>query len=521
MARTPRVLLIGLDAGESSLIREWARSGYLPNLRRILDGGASADLSSTARHFPDVVWPVIYTSKGPARFEPYFFIRPKQATARLEIVDHTLSGHEPFWVTAARHGRRCAVIDAPKIGLQPPAGGVQLSGWGCHATLSPLASQPADVAAGVLARHGRYPLLTCDDHGPSLSEYTRLRQLILTAVEARRRLLCELLRSAPWDLFFAVFSETHCAGHQFWHLHDAAHPQHVAGGDQLHSAMRDVYQAVDRAIGDLVATAGDDTCVVICSGHGMQPEYHGRDLLPTLLEWWGMRGPDNIVPDRARERTVVVRPPLMNALRQAVPLRWQYAAKGLLPRPIVDELTCRFVGVQQLDVRARAFYVPNNDLTPTIRINLIGRDPFGKVAPGREHAELRDVLITRLRELIHPDTGRPALRDVTAVHDHYEGAYAAGLPDIVGFWSPERFIGALYSPGYGTVVGGHRDHRTGGHSANGFLALSQPDGAAPHLAGADIKDIAPTVLRLLGVPVPPDMEGTARVKEAAHSDAMG
>jgi hypothetical protein len=243
----------------------------------------------------------------------------------------------------------------------------------------------------------------------------------------------------------------------------------------------------------------------------MQPEYHGRELLPTLLEWWGMRGPDNILPDPARERTVVVRQPLMNVLRQAVPLRWQYAVKRLLPKPIVDELTCRFVGVQQLDVGARAFYVPNNDLNPPIRINVIGRDPFGKVAPGRAHAALRDFLITRLGELMNPDTGKPALQDVTAVRDHYAGAFLTGLPDIVGFWNNERFIDALYSPGYGTVVGGHRDQRTGGHSARGFLALSRCDSGEPYLDGADIKDIAPTVLRLLRVPVPPDMEGTARV----------
>jgi hypothetical protein len=245
----------------------------------------------------------------------------------------------------------------------------------------------------------------------------------------------------------------------------------------------------------------------------MEPEYHARELLPTLLAWWGMRGPENILPDRARERTVHVRQPLLNGLRQAVPLRWQYAVKRLLPQSMVDELTCRLVGVARLDVGARAFYVPNNDLNPPIRINLIGRDPFGKVAAGRAYAELRDFLLTRLGELVNADTGKPALREVAAMVITTPDRSSTACRHRRNV-EHRRFIDALYSPGYGTVVGGHRDHRTGGHSAHGFLALAPVNGASAPLAGADIKDVAPTVLRLLGVPIPADMEGTARLRQS-------
>ena len=511
MTRAPQVLAIGLDAGEPALIREWARGGYLPNLRRVLETGVVSDLTSVGRHFPDVVWPAVYTSRGPARFEPYFFIRPKPGTAHLEVVGHTLSGADPFWVTAARHGRRCAVVDAPKIGIHAPANGMQLAGWGAHSTLSELASHPAELATELVARHGRYPMKTCDDHGPSLQEYARMRRLMLDGVAARRRLYSELLAAQPWHLFFACFSETHCAGHQFWHLQDRNHPRHPGYDHDLQCALRDVYQAVDQAIGALIAVAGEGTHVVICSGHGMQPEYHGREMVPTLLQWWGMRGPSNVAPDASRERTNRVPRSVLDSLRARVPLRWQYVVKRRLPKSIEYALMCRFVGAQRLDVQARAFYVPNNDLNPALRINVRGRDPFGTVAAGDEYNEVREFLLTRLRELINPDTGRPALDEVSAIHECYEGEFLSALPDIIGFWNRERFIDALYSPGYGTLRGGHRDHRSGGHAAQGFLAMSLSDGATPSLSGGDIMDIAPTILRLLDVPIPNDMEGRPRV----------
>jgi predicted AlkP superfamily phosphohydrolase/phosphomutase len=507
-----RVLLIGLDAAEPSLLRAWADAGHLPNLRRLLESGSSADLTSPARHFPDVVWPVLYTSRNPARIAPYFFIRPSPATARLELVHHDMSGADPFWRTASRHGRGCAVIDAPKIGPHPPLDGIQLVNWGAHATTAPMASHPGDLAARVLAAHGRHPVRVCDDHGPSLAEYARMRRALLAGVEARCRLLLDLLGSRPWDLFFAVFSETHCAGHQFWHLHDPTHPAHPADAHDLHGTLRDVYRAVDRAIGDLIAAAGPDTRTVVCSGHGMQPEYHARELLPTFLRWWGMRGPADVPPDPGRERTEAVHPPALTRLRAAVPLRWQYAVKHALPTAIAAELVCRFMGAVRLDLGARAFAVPNNDLNPAIRINLAGRDPYGVVPAGAPYEALRAFLLARMQELVNPATGRPALVHVEAVHERLAGEFASELPDVVGFWSAERPIDALRSPGYGTVVGPHRDHRSGGHSMTGFLALSEP---GLRLDDADVKDVAPTVLRLLDVPVPAEMEGRALVATRA------
>jgi predicted AlkP superfamily phosphohydrolase/phosphomutase len=313
------------------------------------------------------------------------------------------------------------------------------------------------------------------------------------------------MAAQPWDLFVAVFAETHCAGHQFWHFEDETHPLHArAAADGLRSALRDVYAAVDRSIGSLVEAAGPGTQVIVFSSHGMRALYHGRDLLPTLLHLWGMRAGHNAEPDAARERRVVVRQPILKAMREAVPIRLQYRLKQLMPKRLADELLMRFIGTIKLDVGARAFYVPNNEVTPAIRLNVIGRDPFGRVAAGREYETLRDFLATRLRELINPVTGRAALDDVSVIDDLYPRERRQALPDLTGYWSPAAPIDAVYSPGYGTVIGSHKDHRTGGHAPAGFVAAAPARGT---LAGAHVRDIAPSVLQLLGVPIPSEAEG--------------
>jgi len=498
-----RVLVIGLDAAEPTLLRRWSDCGDLPVLRRLLDAGAAGELETGSRQFPDVAFYSAYTGLRAARLGRYFFIQPRRDQPRLELIGEDLPAGEPFWVTAARHGRHCIAVDTPKIALAPPADGIHITGWGSHGFRTGLRVAPAALGRDFVARYGRYPLANCDDHGRSRRSYRRLRRDLLAGVAARRRLLLDLATASDWDLFFAVFSEPHCAGHNLWHFHDPAHPLHRPDGE-LGSSLREVYAAVDAALGALIEAAGPDTRVVLFSSQGMRPQYHGRDLVPSLLRLWGMSEPRNRTPDATRESRQATHLPLVKRLRELVPLPLQYVVKRRLPRSIGDALLCRFVGAVSLDVGVRAFQVPNNEMTPALRINLAGRDARGTVRPGGDYAALRDFLAARLRALINPATGRAALDDVSLTDELYPGDRRDVLPDLTGYWSAEAPIEALYSPGYGTVVGAHRDYRTGGHAPQGFLYVS---GAAGRLAGAHIADVAPTVLDLLGVPLPPDLDG--------------
>ena len=84
-------------------------------------------------------------------------------------------------------------------------------------------------------------------------------------------------------------------------------------------------------------------------------------------------------------------------------------------------------------------------------------------------------------------------------------------------WSSEHSIDSLYSPGYGTVHGSHNDLRTGGHAPGGFLVASNSIAETMDFDNADCKDIAPTVLQLLDVPIPETMEGRGLLTATAPS----
>lgn len=502
----PKLLMIGLDAAEGTLVRRWAGGGYLPNIARLIGNSGIHDLSSPAVQFPDQVWPAIYLSRSSANLSRYFYIRLKPGEWKLEMIGDDLNG-TPFWVEASRHGKFSVVIDAPKASLSPPFAGRQIASWGSHASHAETASHPPELLREVTARHGRYPVHSCDAHGNKPRDFQLLRDQLVAGVAAREKLLADLASQPGWDLFFGGFSETHCAGHHFWHFQDENHPRHDPSDRHgLKNSMREVYQAVDRSIGNVIAAAGPDTEVLVFSGHGMGPQYHGRELIPALLAMWGMLEPRNIEPGSRPERTTYARKKILKRLREAVPMPIQYAVKNVLPESIEKKLICRFMGTDDLNPEARAVYIPNNDLNSAIRINLKGRDKFGKVSPGAEYDELCAFLIQRFQELINPATGRPAVDTVTKIRDHFDGEYIDELPDLTVFWSNESSIDAVRSPGYGTVAGSHNDPRSGGHTAKGFL-IPPAEGGEFDLDTADVKDLAPTVLSILNVPIPAEMEG--------------
>jgi hypothetical protein len=142
-----------------------------------------------------------------------------------------------------------------------------------------------------------------------------------------------------------------------------------------------------------------------------------------------------------------------------------------------------------------------------IFLNIKGRQPSGCVAPEDARPLLSD-LKAGLMEILHPGTGQPLLERVCEREELYHGPYAHLAPDLTVVLNDWRYrtIGLhdftthkVISPAFGP---------TGDHRMEGILIAAGPAfraGASPRQA--DLLDIAPTVLHLLGIPVPDDMDG--------------
>ncbi len=265
---------------------------------------------------------------------------------------------------------------------------------------------------------------------------------------------------------------------------------------------------VDRGVGAIEADLPSDTALMIMSDHGFGPIEHYVNFNVWLLE----RG------DIALEDTFYVRQKHW-CYRHGVTPEWIY---GIMSRlGLGSHRVSRFRGKQSslLDRVGESMFLSRRhiDWSRTrayaqgnfgqIFLNLKGRQPQGCVAPEDVRPLLED-LKAGLRTIPHPETGEPLVEHVYERDELYHGPHAHLAPDLTVVLTDWRYrtIGLhdftthkVISPAFGP---------TGDHRMDGILVASGPafrTGATPR--DAELLDIAPTVLHLLGVPVPGDMDG--------------
>lgn len=136
-------------------------------------------------------------------------------------------------------------------------------------------------------------------------------------------------------------------------------------------------------------------------------------------------------------------------------------------------------------------------------VNVKGRGPLGNVEPGPEYEDLVSEVVARFQQLRHPHKGERLFHRVARGGEIYpESCEGILLPDIV-------LIGAH---GYGFSLGlfdaPPEPLPEGCHRPKGVLLIH---GDGLNYKVGDFRprliDMAPTILHLVGVPIPRDMDG--------------
>lgn len=512
--------MIGLDSADAELIEQWSADGTLPTLAALRRDGTWGRLRTTAEVMHVSAWPTIYTGVSPGHHGMYhaFQIRVgEQAVHRTRPTDCPLP---PFWKLLDRAGRKCVVMDAfmgyPLDGFH----GVQILEYGTWTWFSEPSVTPNGLGHEVGRRFGRYP-------GPEHSEVltvpepVRFRDRLIAGAGVKRDVVRWLLREQPWEMAFVTFAEPHGAGHYLWHVGDKDYPAHPPGRvPGAEHALREVYAAVDQAIGSVLAEVDDDaTTVFVVSGDGMGPNYAGSHLLPDALRRLGIfrgasgssgRGGAGRSDSGGSHRNGGV----ASAIRQAIPLSVRHAVTRCLPRSMRYRLSMKWVNSAIDWERTKVFCIPNSN-EGYLRVNLEGREPRGTVAQGAPYEDLLAEMQTRLSELVVPSPARPAVQRVVRIDDVFPGPERRHLPDLVVSWDAQaRVLGELYSERCGPINGpaGYQiaPYYTGNHRPNAFVLARGPHvSAGTSLNNGHILDLPATIVALLGVDPPSHFEGRA------------
>jgi predicted AlkP superfamily phosphohydrolase/phosphomutase len=319
--------------------------------------------------------------------------------------------------------------------------------------------------------------------------------------------------------------------HWLWYLLDHTHPWYDAElAQRFYDQIVAYYHGLDAQLAKLVETSGPDPTVLVMSDHGFGPVHKGIDLGTWLLQEGYLQ---------------IKRHPLSQLKLCLWKLGWgpmalsQPFVTGLLKWGAVQRWFARtFASQGEVDARARLgrllhrFFLQRGDIDwrrsrayclsgfGMLRLNVQGREPEGAVPPERYQA-VRDEIAAKLRALRNPTTGQPVNGQVIVREEAYHGRFADEMPDLVYLTLEQGYIieQPMALPFVSKRVIIEDPKISGTHRMHGMLIAKGPafrKGA--RIDNANLMDLAPTILHLLGSRVPDDMDG--RVLTEAFEEAF-
>ncbi len=495
----PPLVIIGIDAGDPLFIEEWVDQGHLPNISSVMKTsiwGRTAGPELVTEHG---VWISLLSGISRGRHGYYYFRQLIPGTYDLKSVTGLDIDAPPLWSHLIGTNKKTLVIDAADTRLYKGIAGIQVANWATHHNWDPYhfvtGSEPPSVMDDISKKYGQ-KLLTVENHNSTFEEDLEIYRKLLTNVRIKGDLCRYLINRDEFDLSFMIFAESHAANHQFWKYH----PKNRDIGDEdceLTNAIRDVYKAIDTEIG-LILKQLDNPNICILSSVGMEDDYPNAALGEAFCRQLGFQAS----PEGG---SYSLRP--IDIARRLLP----ETARIWLSKRMSREKREQLVSDQFRNGtdwgRTTAFSIPVS-YTSFIRVNLKGREPHGIVEPGDEYHALVDRIVRELYKLTDTATGEPAVVSVNKTVEIFNCAPHEYLPDLFVEWKSGSFMERVRHPDAELKQKIPEFFRRSDHSTQGFFALSGPSvKKSGRIDNIEVLDIAPTLLSLLGEPVPDIMMG--------------
>ncbi len=454
-------MVIGLDCAAPQFVFDrWL--GELPNLRSLTERGEWGVLRSCEPPITVPAWSVMTSSRSPGALGFYGFRnRRDHSYDGLVFADSKAVRVPRVWDLLSLRGRPVIVLGVPQTYPVSRVNGVMVSCFLTPDTAGVQYTYPPDLAGEISELVGRYmfdvPDFRSDDKDRLLADLEEM-------TDKRFRVAERLLDTRPWDLFFMVEMGTDRIHHGFWRFFDRDHRLYQPGNPYERVTL-DYYRRLDEKIGRLLRRADESTAVLVVSDHGAKR----MDGAVCVNEWL------------RREGYLVLREETSSPIR--------------LTPDLVD--WDRTVAWGEGGYYCRLF------------LNVRGREPRGVVAP-EDYGSVRSELKAKL-EALGDEQGRPIGTQAHRPEDLYPESQGVA-PDLL------VYFGGLFWRSNGQVgVGSIHvfENDTGPDDANhaheGLYILAADGVASGRGAERDLRDVAPTILSLLGEPVPEEMEGSSLV----------
>lgn len=495
-----KVIVIGLDGGTYEILKPLAEEGVMPNFKRLLEKGSHSVLESTMPPMTGTAWTTFATGKSPGKHGVYDFL----------LSNGTL---DDFRITSAKDIKGKTFYEIIDDNKKTPI------------TINLPNSWPPKLAAKQIVITS---LLTQGDQWiwpESLKEeIPELKDYRLTADESLRingkdnEYIEDLIRHGqnqmaaakkifkqkPWDFFFFMFSTTD------W-LQHARYDKILANRDPL--SMK-VYKMVDEGLGWYMDNLPEDTNMLVMSDHG----FHDFKKTFYFNKWLENEGflktkagagkfKENVTQrSKEGEKTKAKKKKINLGSSAFKILSWSPALEKMAKK-IYHKIIKKYLPVNLnvdigVDFNKTLACFPKGSYVTNVYLNYEKKYKDGIIKTEQEYNKVRADLKQKIEDIKDPE-GNKVIDKVLTKEEVYGDNAPMDAPDLFfelkDYWLDGHFYsGKLFDD----------DMVSNKHDKNGiFLAYGPNIKKANEFKRKNIQDIAPTVLHMMDIGVPKDMDG--------------
>lgn len=453
-----KVFVFGIDGAPPDLIfKEWLDE--LPTIKSLMENGVYGKLNSTIPPSTITAWSSMMSGRDTSEIGVFSFTY-KDEKGETKIVDSGRVRCKRLWDILSEQDKRSIVLYVPLTYPVKPIKGTMVGDflslgidkqsvypvfWAEKIKKMEKPELFFDVAVGL----ARYKAI----------ELPELLDNVYCMTRMQLSLAKDLLINESWDFFVSVMIGTDRLQHMFWRHFDPSHRRYLPDSPYKDS-LKKYYIYLDQQLGEMIKLLPEGTSVVVVSDHGFVKQ-EGK----VNLNYWLMQKGYLVLKEEFKEE----------ALRNKTRFKFE----------MVDWLKSRAYGAGAYN----------------------GRLFLNKELLGQEYNSFREKLVRELKE-IPDDSGKKMMTKVYRKEEIYKQPEHSECPDLTIYfdelrWASDPNLGpdGLYS--WESAVGADN----AGHSQQGIFIMAgekiKKKGGLPNI---DIRQVTPTILKLMGVETPKDIE---------------
>jgi len=308
-----RVLIVGIDSADWSLIEPLMAQGKLPHLSKLVESGVSSRLRSLEpRQKSPTIWTSIATGKLPQKHGIGGYVDP----TTKNLMTSNQRKVRTVWDILGESKRTVGVIGWLVSWPAEPLNGYMVTDYFCRvpkagqpfpeklASPGELASEidslrvlPESVSDALVASFADLGAAPSHEEiarlpiGQRLAETRAGAEEMSALVAALRDLIASdrtffrvarhLMRTRPADVVAVYFRGVDTASHRFWAAaHRGQVPFEVSRTEAavFGKTMERTYEQADGMLGAIVTAFGDDATIIVCSDHGFDGPKRGQEI---------------------------------------------------------------------------------------------------------------------------------------------------------------------------------------------------------------------------------------------------